>query len=347
MLIKKRQYNFRAIAFSGIIIILSLFLAAGLIWRLVLLSGPEANNKKDNNFAQIKKIDNQFNNTQATTTPWQCLKEGEEADFVINKKENQQSTATIIIKNKKTNREIKEFEIGLVSPDHYHPLELKKCGIYTTKSFGYNYKTREAVGDYEFKLWVYDYSGQSKELLLLGRKEGDNYNLIYSSDFRVSPNEKYVALIRSYSTQPDYALVIKDLKTKDDVFTLEMKEVINKYPDIGGDFSLIGWKQAGKYFWADIYTAALTAAYLRINSQDWNWELFPTPPKALGGYEPNYITGWMPYAPAAVWTGMVEMDELVREEARARGQISPLYLCLLYTSPSPRDLSTSRMPSSA
>ena len=30
------------------------------------------------------------------------------------------------------------------------------------------------------------------------------------------------------------------------------------------------------------------------------------------------------------------------------GEVSPvLYFCLLYTSPSPRDLSTSRMPSSA
>ena len=29
------------------------------------------------------------------------------------------------------------------------------------------------------------------------------------------------------------------------------------------------------------------------------------------------------------------------------GKIAPYFLCLLYTSPSPRDLSTSRMPSSA
>ena len=30
-----------------------------------------------------------------------------------------------------------------------------------------------------------------------------------------------------------------------------------------------------------------------------------------------------------------------------RDQVLPFYACLLYTSPSPRDLSTSRMPSSA
>ena len=32
---------------------------------------------------------------------------------------------------------------------------------------------------------------------------------------------------------------------------------------------------------------------------------------------------------------------------QAYNHVDPLYLCLLYTSPSPRDLSTSRMPSSA
>ena len=32
---------------------------------------------------------------------------------------------------------------------------------------------------------------------------------------------------------------------------------------------------------------------------------------------------------------------------KSRSIFAPLYICLLYTSPSPRDLSTSRMPSSA
>ena len=35
------------------------------------------------------------------------------------------------------------------------------------------------------------------------------------------------------------------------------------------------------------------------------------------------------------------------EKGAYTGEIAPAMLCLLYTSPSPRDLSTSRMPSSA
>ena len=38
---------------------------------------------------------------------------------------------------------------------------------------------------------------------------------------------------------------------------------------------------------------------------------------------------------------------LVEEALRSRGVLNESYGCLLYTSPSPRDLSTSRMPSSA
>ncbi len=43
-------------------------------------------------------------------------------------------------------------------------------------------------------------------------------------------------------------------------------------------------------------------------------------------------------------------DKDIGEEAKAEGfdpEEKQLYICLLYTSPSPRDLSTYRMPSSA
>ena len=39
--------------------------------------------------------------------------------------------------------------------------------------------------------------------------------------------------------------------------------------------------------------------------------------------------------------------QFTREQARMVAQELLLFACLLYTSPSPRDLSTSRMPSSA
>ena len=51
---------------------------------------------------------------------------------------------------------------------------------------------------------------------------------------------------------------------------------------------------------------------------------------------------------ARMEAGLVELDGFDRSALPEAGQLSlDLYRCLLYTSPSPRDLSTSRMPSSA
>jgi len=62
---------------------------------------------------------------------------------------------------------------------------------------------------------------------------------------------------------------------------------------------------------------------------------------------------------AAVGTGMVVIGErlglykalaecpMTSAELAAKTKTDERYVCLLYTSPSPRDLSTSRMPSSA
>ena len=43
----------------------------------------------------------------------------------------------------------------------------------------------------------------------------------------------------------------------------------------------------------------------------------------------------------------IEFDKVLMISDGSESKIGNPYLCLLYTSPSPRDLSTSRMPSSA
>ena len=60
-------------------------------------------------------------------------------------------------------------------------------------------------------------------------------------------------------------------------------------------------------------------------------EMFPNHPNLVGGYEPL----------------LMECDV---HDMRVEGEVPSALngsFCLLYTSPSPRDLSTSRMPSSA
>ena len=70
---------------------------------------------------------------------------------------------------------------------------------------------------------------------------------------------------------------------------------------------------------------------------------------ALGSYVPYkrinnliYISGQLPIVSGEISTGKVPISVSI-EDAKSAARVC----CLLYTSPSPRDLSTSRMPSSA
>ena len=64
----------------------------------------------------------------------------------------------------------------------------------------------------------------------------------------------------------------------------------------------------------------------------------PIKSQEAGGYHHNWLIGLMPMLDANVVADAVDSSVSVYDDANA---------CLLYTSPSPRDLSTSRMPSSA
>lgn len=268
---------------------------------------------------------------------WQCLNENEEAGYYDKLGRFGQTWVPktdpleVIVRDKKNKEEIKKVMIDDVM-NSYHPAEVIRCAIYVLREFNFDAKSFKMLPGYNVALWRYGFDNESEKLIIFREKGTDNdYDSSYSYDFRVSPDEKYVALIKSYGGQDDYSLVIKDLKTKEDAFILTMNEFLLRYPDIEGSFDLIGWKSDGRYFWADIMTGAPTPGYLRVDSRDWSYEAWETPEKALGGFEPNYMTGWMPYAPSAVWTGMVEMDEAVRADAKAKGQISPLYIYNLFT----------------
>ena len=84
----------------------------------------------------------------------------------------------------------------------------------------------------------------------------------------------------------------------------------------------------------------LTAHVLRVaNSVQYNYSNFPvnTVSRAI------VIIGLK--GMRAVCISLLMIDSLLRKEHKE--QLLQLMACLLYTSPSPRDLSTSRMPSSA
>ena len=93
------------------------------------------------------------------------------------------------------------------------------------------------------------------------------------------------------------------------------------------------------------------------------WDVFPSGPR-FGGAPANFACAVAGLAPSNFLVEMVSAvgkdalgaDALkalksqnvrTKSVARNKQETGQVHICLLYTSPSPRDLSTSRMPSSA
>lgn len=272
--------------------------------------------------------------TQTTHQP--CLKDNEVASYEINKRENEVSLATIFIKNKQTDEKVFSFQIELPIPDHYHPIELHRCGVYATRDFNYNFSTRKSLPGYRMELWKYNYDGNGEKLILLDEDMiGDlkGYKHYFSTDFRVDSAESYVFLVRSYLGQPDYALVVKNLKTREDVFVLTLDEILEQYPNIQpGSFGLGIFTPDNKYHWGDIYIGAYETVYYRIEMGTWKTDILSMPLDLPSGAERAWnFKGWLAYADITSFTGLEGVTEQIEEGARKEGKMKNLWIYNLLT----------------
>ena len=263
-----------------------------------------------------------------------CLSENEIADYKINKKQNKVSTADIIISDKKNGQERYKFQIEIPIPNHYHPVELHKCGVYAARDFNYDYIKKitspDDLPNYKIELWQYDYSGKGKSLVFLsGPISGSGF----SSDFRVDSSEKSIVLIKSYLGKDDHALVIKDINTKEDILSVKLKDIVQKYPNVIGTIGLIKWTDDGRYFWADIFDGAYTKGFIRVDSKDWSYQILEMPNDMdIGITGPvNFNTGYVTLHPGVVWTGVVEVTQQISEQWLKEGKQSKMYLYNLFT----------------
>jgi hypothetical protein len=257
-----------------------------------------------------------------------CLAEDEVADYSIDKRKSDVSLATIFIKNKQSNKNISSFQIELPIPDHYHPIELHKCGVYAARDFNYDYTKKQALSNYKFELWRYRYNSDGESIVFLsGPISGSGFD----SDFRVDVTETYVVLERSFLGNPDYALVIKNLETKKDVFILYAKDIFKQYPDIVGDFGMLEWNKDGRYFWGKISDGADVNAFFRIDIQNLTYEVFPAPVGTMGGDALNSELGYVTYDDGAPWTGDAEFDVMYREQWKKEGKKVHFYLYNLFS----------------
>ena len=254
-----------------------------------------------------------------------CLKDNEIANYDIKIRENYYGDVVVIIEQDNKKRTINIDNIRT----SYHPIELHRCGIYLIKEFNVDYKKAKFSPGFNWTLWKYDYSGESKKLLIIAEKIGDSEpNNYFSTDFRIDPNERFLVLQKGYFGREDYTLVIKDLKTLQDIFILPILEIEKKNPDIMGNVSFEGggWSQDGRYFWANTHYGATTLGFIRIDTENWQVDLFKAPEGVLGGDVFNVNTGYITVHPNTPWIGISEQEKIEKEKRRKQGIGTELYI---------------------
>ena len=261
--------------------------------------------------------------------PTECLDEKKEVSYKIEEKESPLADAVVFVSDKSTEKESFSFKIENIFKTSTS-IELHKCGVYVIRIFNYDpNKTRQNPG-YKDEIWAYDYNGRGKLLVLLSEKPKE-FISYYSLDFRINPDEKYVVLVKGYLGRDDYALVIKDLNNKEDIFSLFAKEIFKQYPNIVGNFDMREWSKDSRYFWGDIFDGAYVLAYFRIDTQNWIYDIYEAPDGAGGGSPLNINTGYVPIQPGQVWTGDYQLTQDLKEQYRKEGKKSELYLYNIFT----------------
>jgi hypothetical protein len=249
-----------------------------------------------------------------------CLSAGEEVEYQVQRNEDGPSSAKIFIKEKNTNKIIFGFQIENIVPNHYHPYEIHRCGIYLVREFNVDYKKGKPLPNFRMEVWRYWYNG-------IGEK------LVEENDFRVDPLERYIVVEQSYLGQPDYALVIKDLSTKEDIFVLTLNDIKNINPEVQlGSFNLGKFTEDGRYLWGTLFIGALDTAYYRIELDTWKTEVFSPPPDIPSGAErATNFTGWLAYADITSFTGLEGITEQIEEKARREGRMKNLWIYNFFT----------------
>ncbi len=257
-----------------------------------------------------------------------CLSDDEYIDYKIKKNPIGGGTAEIFIKERNNNQERFSFKIEISNSEHYHPLEIHKCGVYVVRTFGYDYNKKTPLENYKRELWIYGYNGKGKSLISDSSK-WSHENIL--GDFRVDSAEKYIALERGYFGGDNHALVIKNLETKEDAFVFPIKEITDKYPDLAGSVRFNDWSDDGRYFWFNTHAGAVRLSFVRIDTVAWKADIFPAPENTMGGDALNFNTGYVTVHPKYVYFGIYELEQAEKEKRRKEGIGSEIYIENLIT----------------
>ena len=261
-----------------------------------------------------------------------CLGDDETVLFQYHGPRVTATSADIIITDKITGKEKFRFQLDNLSPNIGWPYEFRKCGIYIIKEFNWDYKRSKPLPGFSEELWKYTYDGKGENFLTLTNSdESGKINFFYDYDFRTDFLETYIALIAgSLERIKEYATVIKEIPTKNDVFSLGYQSIIDKHPGLIGFLGLGEWTKDSRYFWGRLSVGASVTAFFRIERDNWNVDTFLTPPHILGGTAFNPEFGYLTYDTGPGWIGIDVITEQVYDEWRKAGKIVELHLYNLF-----------------
>jgi hypothetical protein len=256
-----------------------------------------------------------------------CLLDNEVMKYEIVEEKDGSKSVVISIYNEGQVAKKFSFRVGNFSGPYKR--SAFKCNIYLVREFNVDYAKGVPLKGFKTELWRYHYDGKGEPIMTLFKAEGVPDN--FSSFFSIDPAEKYIALERNYLGNPNYALVIKNLKTNEDVFVLLLRDIVEKYPKLEGSIGFNEWTKDGRYFWGNIFYGANVLAFFRIDTTNWSYEVFPAPKDVLGGDALNVETGYITVHPGNVWFGITEITEEEKERRRKEGIGTELYIENLIT----------------
>ena len=260
-----------------------------------------------------------------------CLYNDEYAEFSITDKsiDGEPSTVTINIRSREDDNVIYSFTESILHPRHYHPVEIRPCAVFFTRSFNFDHVNNLPLPEYRAELWKYSYTGTGVPIVLLGEGNSDETPTImryYNNDFRTRVDGKYIALTRGARGDALHGLVIVSPNVEGELYAVEHTTLLDQYPDLTGTLVLSNWTSDGRYFWVRISDGPYVTGWIRIDTREWSHEVFEAPGGVLGGYPLNSNTGWIPRMEGVFYP----MSETDTEEERARrveaGETTSLYL---------------------
>lgn len=230
----------------------------------------------------------------------------------------------ILVSNKNTKEITASFRLDNVN-DSGHPMEVHKCGVYFIRDSEFD-KKNGIHTKHEF--WKYTYD--QEKMILISNEEFKPFSL----DFLIDPKEKFISLEQWYGGRDDYALVIKELKTLKDAFVLPVAKIVKESPSVIGDigFDNGGWTSDGRFFWFHLFQTAEIVGFVRVDTDNWSYKIFPAPFRTMGGDTFNINNGMITYSEnVAPWTADEGLDQQYQAEAKRTGQISSFFIYNLFT----------------